>query len=244
MQTSRRSNKTKSRRSRVRRSPLPLTGRIRESSQFFVDATLTAGTSAFVNLRDMVTASSYSPHLVALGAAYQFYRFSDLKIFVNPFGVSGSSADTYLAVGYQPFQQDLAPSVHEIVNMPRSMLMTATQTVPLPFIVPRRFLMGQTSMKWWRVQLPSQTTPAAGNPLPTSNLYDSVQGCFWFVADTNQSFTFRVQYTVEFQAPEDSGRLLGLERSMEQLQLRTSEPVVAAKPLPPTLCRGHGAWIK
>jgi len=158
-----------------------------------------------------------------------------MKIFVNPFGTSSAAGNTYLTIGYQPFQQDSAPSAQEIINMPRSMVMTASQTVQSPFMIPRQVLLGQTSLKWWRRLLPSQLTNTAGNPLPTSNLFDSVQGCLWFIANTNQSFSFRVQYVIEFQGPEDTN----LGGPTELLRVITSQPVVASFPVQPSLCYGH-----
>jgi hypothetical protein len=236
MQSSRRNNK-KSRRSRsVPRPMFALTGRIRESSQFFVNSTLTGGTAAFVNLHDLMTNSSYSNHLVTLGTAFQFYRFRDLRVIINPFNFASPPNNTFVTVGFQSMQQDSVPNAQEIMAMPRSMIMTVAQTTPAPFLVPRSILLGQTTLKWWRRVLPSQTTPTAGNPLPTSSFFDLVQGCIWLLADTTLPVTLRFQYTVEFQGAENIGD--GLSIPKEPLRVETSSAVVG----PPFVVHHDHGW--
>ncbi len=167
----------------------------RGSAALNIPAT-TTGTS--LTLDSLVTGGS-STFLSSLGDLFQEYRFEDMSITVYP--AATSVAGSTIAVGYQNESTDSAPtSTGQVLSMPFNQIMTDTMTVPVKFKVPRYALLRDGIQRFWRTQLPSQANTGTGT-LPTSNLWESVQGVFWFIATTAMTVTAVVKYALRLANP-------------------------------------------
>jgi len=160
--------------------------------------TLTATTTAAALTLDSLVTSGSSSFLSSLGDLFQEYRFEDLMLTIYPpaTGVVGST----IAVGYQNEITDASPTtVGQILAMPFNNLMTDTMTVPVKFKVPQKILR-RNMQNYWRTQLPSQTNTGTGT-LPTSNVWESIQGVFWFIASVAATSTAVLKYTLALVNP-------------------------------------------
>lgn len=163
-----------------------------------INATTTA---AALTLDSLVTQGS-SSFLSGLGDLFQEYRFEKLNLTMYP--AATSVAGSTIGVGYQNEITDGSPtSIGQIVALPWNQLMTDTMTVPSRFNVPRKALM-LNMQKFWRTQLPSQTNTGTGT-FASSNLWESVQGIFWFIASIAMTCTAVLRYTIRLVNPVAAG---------------------------------------
>lgn len=150
-----------------------------------------------VTLDSLVTAGS--PFLATLGDCFNMYRFEDLQLTLYPLA-DHTTADGSLAVGYQNEITDTRPtSLGQVLTLPYNRVVTDGQTVPVKFDVPRRALL-QNQQKFWRTQLPSQTNTGTGL-FATSDLWESVQGVFWFIASAALNLIAVLKYTIRLTQP-------------------------------------------
>ena len=155
-------------------------------------------TATSLTLDSLVTGGG-STFLSNLGDLFQEYRFEDLSITLYP--AATSVAGSTIAMGYQNESTDTAPtSTGQVISMPFNQIMTDTMTTPVRFRVPRYALIRDGIQKFWRTQLPSQTNTGTGT-LPTSNLWESVQGVFWFIASVAMTVTAVVKYALRLANP-------------------------------------------
>ncbi len=153
-------------------------------SAFTLNSLLSAGTAQF---------------LKNVGDSFQLYRFEDLKLTFYPF--ANAASNNFVSVGFQQELEDNVPAnVAQMSDMPWNQSMTNSQTVPVSFRVPPRVLKAQGLEQFWRTQLPSQTNTGTGT-LPSSNLWESVQGAFWFAASAAITCFTVLKYVVKLASP-------------------------------------------
>jgi hypothetical protein len=161
----------------------------------------TSTTASAVTLDSLVTAGT-AAFLRGVGDCFQLYRFEDLKLTFYPFA-NGATSDIS-AVGYQDEFEDTAPtSVSQLLDYPWSQVMTNSQTTPISLRVPKRVLIGDNQDKFWRTQMPSQTNTGSGT-FATSNLWESVQGVFWFLSSTALTINAVLKYAIRLASPAAS----------------------------------------
>jgi hypothetical protein len=159
-------------------------------------------TASAITLDSFVSAGSQ--FLQGLGDSFQEYRFDKLKLRFSPFA-SGASTDL-VTVGFQNEISDGVPTTNgAILVYPANAVMTNSNTTNQWLNVSKRNLRGKNLEQLWRTQLPNQSTtvPSGGGTVtaPTSNVWESVQGVFWFLASTTISCFATLMYTVKLASP-------------------------------------------
>ncbi len=170
-------------------------GEMTYSGKLEISVTATSTPTA-ITLDTLVTAG-VSQFLKNIGDSFQMYAFTKLRLQVFP---SGSGP---LAFGYQNEIVDTAPTtMQEIMDFPWNGIISAAQTVPYSSTIPRKVLLGDNMERMWRTQLPSQIDPGTGVALPTSNLWQSVQGAFWFYCGVGTPAVVAIlTYTIRLSSP-------------------------------------------
>lgn len=164
------------------------------SGKLLLTLTLTT-TAASIALNSFFSPSG-SAFLGAIGDCFQFYAFHKLsfKLFPN----SATAGTGYNVFGFQNEICDSAPSTAtQIVDLAYSTVVSDAQTVASTFTVPRKILLGDNMEKMWRTQTPSQSFTSFGT-LPSSNLWEGVQGCLWVKGTSTATIPIVLSYTVRF----------------------------------------------
>lgn len=186
-------------------------GSSRGFNKGFAAATVASG-KVFWQISAGTTAGTLSlhpsniPRLVDLANAFQSYRFTKLKVEVLPSfrsqtSIPGSPQMYY--VGYYNDTVDTLPNTTQAgselaysVVRPMGYLIDATNSsaisvlsVPSVFKVPRKFLLKDTSLKWFKANL--------GTP----DSWDELQGNLVYRAENSIEIHLMIWYTCEFVGP-------------------------------------------
>ncbi len=188
-------NTRRTRTNNRRKGQLP-NGTIRYKGTLKITANATT-TASSITLDSFVISTGGSPFLSYVGDAFQMYAFDKIQVIALPITPSGANSVVF---GYQNEILDTAPtSQSQILDFPWNGFMETEQTVPMRSTIPRRILRGQNMENLWRTQLPSQTI---GTTAASSNLWQSVQGAFWFRTNAGTAvLDLIMRYTVILSSP-------------------------------------------
>lgn len=138
------------------------------------------GTSGSVPL--IPSNAFWGSRLNAMADAFQNFRFTKLDIkFCPPLG----ALDCVIGVATGTVDTDPA-TIATVSQCEYSQIKFNSQTVPSRLQIPRKFLVGQSQLKWFKTQL---GTPEAGF---------EVQGTIYAAASASTSFNLWVDFEVEF----------------------------------------------
>ncbi len=94
---------------------------------------------------------AFDARLAAIAEVYQFYRFTQLRVFLCPHINEVTADDVATSVGYLPRTPNSAPTTHvQIMAMPSSAYKGMGQTMPSKMSVPKSILLGDSPLKWFQ----------------------------------------------------------------------------------------------
>lgn len=138
-------------------------------------------------------------HLSNIAQCFQYYRFTDFELTFYPLaGVS-------MAFAYSINPDDTAAtSVGTMSQLPCFTYMAASETIPCTVRIPRKTLLTDQPIKWWRTD---STTSFQNN-----------QGYLYFLttASTSPLGNYTVRGFVEFMGPVNYGFNVAIDRPLEE----------------------------
>jgi len=138
-----------------------------------------------------------STRVAAVAALFNMYRFTKLKIGMLPF--TFTSLDECIALGYLPgVITTAAPTTaNAVYNLPCSCALSASDLNPTGIDVPKRLLVGQGPLKWWKC---SNSTDS----------FEENQGQIYAIGtvSSSASYFFTLEGICEFSGPVISGESL------------------------------------
>lgn len=144
-----------------------------------------------------------STRVAAVAALFNMYRFTKLKITMFPF--TFTSLDELVALGYLPgVITTAAPTTaNAVYNLPVSCALSASDLAATGIDVPRKVLVGQGQMKWWKC---SNATDSA----------EENQGQIYAIGTvaSSASYFFAVEGICEFSGPVISGESVAAAKSI------------------------------
>ncbi len=140
---------------------------------------ITAATSGQLNLQPQ---DARWGRLVDISEVFNLYRFTRLDIEWLTIAAASDSA-----VGVIAGVVDLAPATTTLVGQTEYWGVNyQDQTTPTRFSVPRSYLIGETSLKWWK------TVPG------TPDDWNEIQGIICGAQGVSGGLSVRVDYEIEF----------------------------------------------
>lgn len=160
---------------------------------------LTTAASGIVTLPTIL--NSTQTVLGTMASTFGVYRFEALSVTLYP--QIGSLTAGYLAMAYSNEVTDQnAGTINagSIATMPYSLLQTVATTTPQRLTIPRKYLVGANTQKFWRCQ-PSILTPA------TTTVWENTQGEFYFKTvgyAATATVVMLLQYSITFGDPQST----------------------------------------
>lgn len=168
-------NKSKKTRGPKGNGKRTMPGEIVYSGKELLTFTVAASTTVATTLQSFLV-SSTSQVLGTLGTTFAMYRFEKLNLRIFPIAAVAGTAGV-VAYGYSNEVTDTPPSNLSIIaSLPCSQLQTADLTTCISLRIPKKYLLGENALKFWRTQISTAGTPS-------STLWDDVQGTI-FVRST------------------------------------------------------------
>jgi hypothetical protein len=124
----------------------------------------------------------------SIAGLFTQFRFKSLKLSFPPPSTSGTNPANVLGV-LVGAQDTTVVSVSNTASMAYSAISFPGTTVPGKLSVPRRYLIDDNSVKWWKTQQ------------GTSDVWDANQGRIYFNGQASSTFLIFVKATVEFSGP-------------------------------------------
>jgi len=160
------SKKTRGPKGNGKRSIAP--GEIVYTGKHLLSPTVATSTTVALTLQSFLTTNT-SEVLGTLGTTFSMYRFEKLQFVIYPAFIA-TPGTGILALSYSNEVSDTPPAtISAIASMPMSILASPEQTVTSRLRIPKRYLLGENSSKFWRTQVSVAATP-------TSTLWDDIQG--------------------------------------------------------------------
>lgn len=187
-----------------------------------------------------VAPSSFTRAL-AIADNYQYYRFTRLKIEILPSledQASGAQVYASMAAGYNPGSAPDTPPATEaaVLALPYAVFLSQGSTVPRRVTIPRRELVGNGPLKWYKTIASTQDAAF------------EIQGIVYTFASASGTISngvnFMIHYTVEFQAwalagntplfvPKDISKLedhTRMLRAKHEAKVKASSALTSASP--------------
>jgi len=188
-------------------------GRIKYSGNFLTQITTIAG----ANLVPL-TPTNFGAYLTTLSSAFLQYRFTRLVLRCHP----SPSTQSYAVAYSSGVDLTNGSNIAMIMQEPCSAFVASTQTVPQTLVINRQILLGESSLKWYKV--------TAGTPYTT---VQTTQGVINVVsAATGSSVQIEIEYTIQLDSADPD--LLGQNEqkiwSMETLKTILEDETENSKP--------------
>lgn len=159
-------------------------GEILYTGKELISSTVATATTVALTLQSFLTVST-SQVLGTLGTTFAMYRFEKLQLVIYPAFIA-TPGTGILAMSYTNEVTDTPPAtISAIASMPMSILASPEQTVTSRLRIPKRYLLGENALKFWRTQV-----SVAGTP--TSTLWDDVQGTIFLRHNIAVTVTYNI----------------------------------------------------
>lgn len=187
---------------------------VKQSGKVWLSASVTSF-GASVTLRPTI-----DTRLGVLASTFQLYRFTFVKATLFPTGTDNSAARGFV-VGMTPDEPENAGTVssfEQVVEMPYSAMMTSRLTVPQSFSVPASVLRGRNATNWFETDI---------NASSQEQFVD--QGKLFIRHDTTSgSYSFVLEYTIEFTNPLPSSLTMARIRELVDQEDPQEPPTLVA----------------
>jgi len=158
-------------------------GRITYSGNFLTQISTVAGANLIP-----LNPQNFGALLAQLSTAFLQFRFTKLALRCHP----SPSTQSY-AVSVSPgLDVTTSTTLAQIMQDPVSAYLASTQTVPQMLLVHRGILMGETSLKWWKV-----------NPGGTYTTVQTTQGLINVVGGAvSTAVQIEIEYTIQLDSAD------------------------------------------
>lgn len=111
----------------------------------------TSLTFATPTISTVLIVPAFDARLTAIARTFQFYRFTQLRVFLCPHINEVTADDVAVSIGYLPRLPNSAPTNHvQIMAMPSSAYKGMGQVMPSKMSVPKSILLGDSPLKWFQ----------------------------------------------------------------------------------------------
>ncbi len=123
----------------------------RVSFRTYSNFSATGTTFAAPTISTVSIVPAFDARLAAIAEVYQFYRFTQLRVFLCPHINEVTADDVATSTGYLPRTPNTAPTTHvQVMAMPSSAYKGMGQTMPSKMSVPKSILLGDAPLKWFQ----------------------------------------------------------------------------------------------